>query len=45
MVVIDVEVALARQLQVQVAMLGHGVQHVVQEPQPGVHLIRGGTGF
>lgn len=37
-VVVYVEVALARQLQVQVPVLGHRVQHVVQEPEAGVHL-------
>lgn len=38
-VVIDVEVALASELEVQVAVLGHRVEHVVKETQAGVHLV------
>lgn len=38
-VVVYVEVTLARELQVQVAVLGHSVQHVIQESQPGINLI------
>lgn len=38
MVIVDVEVALARKLQVEMTMLGHGMQHVVKKPQTGVDL-------
>ena len=37
-VVVNVEVALARELQVQVAVLGHRVQHVIQKSQPSIDL-------
>lgn len=44
-VVVYVEVALARQLEVEVPVLGHSVQHVVQEPEPSVHLRHSSIGL
>ena len=37
------KVTLANELKVEMAVLGHRMQHVVEEPQAGVDLYRGPT--